>query len=137
MRAVIALVELRVQRVLPFQQPGRVRDPSEELGSRFRFPGMEQRIECVACRAEFFVRLASHRLSHTGIRRAPLGGENELPAGILLQHVVDHLRHRRLTHRCGVDSFVPPTDGRPERRAVGKDFSFALQRLERFPMLVL
>src|SRR5438876_468710 len=51
MRAVVALIEFRFQRVLSFEHSRRVRYASEELRLGIRFPGAETRIECRAWRA--------------------------------------------------------------------------------------
>src|SRR2546430_7113407 len=120
MGAVVALVELRVDRVLPFQHAGRVRDADEELRARIDLPGAEAAIERGGRLADFLARPGFHGPTDSRIRRAGGGGEDELAAGILLEDVVDHLRHWRVTNGVRVDPFVAPADGRAERRAVGE-----------------
>ena len=56
MRTVIALVELRLQRVLPLQQPGGMRNPRKELRWSLGLPRAEGWIERAARLADFLVR---------------------------------------------------------------------------------
>ena len=133
----IALVELRVDRVLPFQHTGRMRDANEELRLDVGLPRFERALEVRRRRAELLVRFALHGLGDRRVRRAARRREDELAAGILLEHVVDHLRDRRAAYRRRVDAFVAPSDGRPQRRPVRQDLPFGLEPLQRLPMLVL
>ena len=67
MGAVIAFIELRVDRVLAFQHPRRMRHADEELRLRIRFPGSELRIEGARPRAHLLARLALHRIGDSWI----------------------------------------------------------------------
>src|SRR3954462_5818903 len=112
-----------------------MRDADQELRLRIGLPRAERRIEKLRRRAQLLVRLALRRDVDAAIRRAAIGGEDELASGILLEDVVDHLRQRRTTDGGAVDAFIAPPDRRSQRWAIRRDLPLGLQRFERLPVL--
>ena len=58
---------------------------------------------------------------------------HDLPSGMRLEQIMDVLQHMRAPALYAFDALVKPADGRPERRAVGPDFSLAHEVFQQRP----
>ena len=56
---------------------------------------------------------------------------------MLLEHIVNVLQACEFAFANGVDAFIHPADGGPERDAVVTNFAGAFELLERFPKCVI